>query len=141
MYELTPRSQQIFKREDIPDFTFDSQWQNSVIQTLNIVCNSISIACGITVLAITAGLRIYDKKLVDRVSLRLNAAISATDVVNSIGLLIYSFENSEGASCTFSAFLIIWLSNQYIFLTTVSPSFFKLPCILREERGPLICFK
>ncbi|KAI8580247.1 hypothetical protein K450DRAFT_237537 [Umbelopsis ramanniana AG] len=118
MNEPSLSSQQIYKREDIPDLTFDSPWQNSVIKDLNIACNTISIVCGITVLAITAGLRIYDKKLVDRVSLRLNAAISATDVVNSMGLLIYTFSNSEGASCTFSAFLIIWLSNQYIFLTT-----------------------
>jgi hypothetical protein len=127
MYELSPRSDQIFRQETIPDFTFDYQWQNYVIQQLNIICNSISIACGIIVLTITAGLRIYDKKLVDRVSLRLNAAVSATDVVNSIALLIYTFSNSEGASCTFSAFLIIWLSNQYIFLTTVSTLFWVFP--------------
>lgn len=104
----------------IPDLTFSSDFQNQVIVHLNVICNSISIVCGMIVLTITAALRIYDKKLVDRVSLRLNAAVSATDVVNSIALLIYTFEDEEGNGCKFSAFLIIWLSNQYIFLTTVS---------------------
>ncbi|KAG2176499.1 hypothetical protein INT43_005739 [Umbelopsis isabellina] len=103
---------------DIPDLTFSSQFEFEVITQLNVICNSISIVCGMIVLTITAALRIYNKKLVDRVSLRLNAAVSATDVVNSIALLIYTFEDEEGNSCKFSAFLIIWLSNQYIFLTT-----------------------
>ncbi|KAH8548554.1 hypothetical protein BGW37DRAFT_178269 [Umbelopsis sp. PMI_123] len=117
MYESGRRSLQTWN-EGIPDLAFEFHWQSEVIKTLNIVCNSVSIACGMVVLTVTAALRIYDKKLVDRVSLRLNAAVSATDVVNSMALLIYTFSNSEGASCTFSAFLIIWLSNQYIFLTT-----------------------
>jgi hypothetical protein len=105
---------------DIPDLAFSTQFEKDVITHLNVICNSISIFCGMIVLTVTAALRIYNKKLVDRVSLRLNAAVSATDVVNSIALLIYTFEDSEGNSCKFSAFLIIWLSNQYIFLTTVS---------------------
>jgi hypothetical protein len=134
MYESGRRSLQTWN-EGIPDLAFEFHWQSEVIKTLNIVCNSVSIACGMVVLTVTAALRIYDKKLVDRVSLRLNAAVSATDVVNSMALLIYTFSNSEGASCTFSAFLIIWLSNQYIFLTTVSSSIFFFCCICLKEKG------
>lgn len=120
MNDTGPSSNQALNEAGIPNLTFPEPWQSGVIQELNIIGNSISIACAMIVLTITAALRIYDKELVDRVSLRLNAAVSATDVVNSMALLIYAFSNSEGASCTFSAFLIIWLSNQYIFLTTVS---------------------
>jgi hypothetical protein len=119
MNESSPRSQQVLNERSVPNLAFPEPWQSQVIKDINVIGNSISIACGMIVLTITAGLRIYDKKLVDRVSLRLNAAVSATDVVNSMALLIYTFSNSEGASCKFSAFLIIWLSNQYIFLTTV----------------------
>ena len=124
MNESSPRSQQVLNERSVPNLAFPEPWQSQVIKDINVIGNSISIACGMIVLIITAGLRIYDKKLVDRVSLRLNAVVSTTDVVNSMALLIYTFSNSEGASCKFSAFLIIWLSNQYIFLTTVCVLFY-----------------
>ncbi|RUS16642.1 hypothetical protein BC937DRAFT_90968 [Endogone sp. FLAS-F59071] len=38
---------------------------------------------------------LYDRKLVDRVSLRLNTLISATDFISSIGILRVSTSDSD----------------------------------------------
>ncbi|RUP45365.1 hypothetical protein BC936DRAFT_148267, partial [Jimgerdemannia flammicorona] len=51
-------------------------------------------------------------------SLRLSLALSITDLISSIALEIYTFsESSHGSVCTFAPFLIVWLSNQYLFLS------------------------
>jgi hypothetical protein len=105
--------------EDVPDLKFDYEWQDVTLNTINVICNSVSVASGMIVLIIIFALRIYDKKLVDRVSLRLSAAISVTDVISSAALLIYTYVQAEGGACLLSAFLIIFLTNLFLFLTTV----------------------
>ncbi|KAI7886117.1 hypothetical protein K492DRAFT_190340 [Lichtheimia hyalospora FSU 10163] len=63
-------------------------------------------------------MRLYDRRFVDRVSLRLTAAISMTDLVSAISLVVYTLVGNDGPTCSTVAFLIIWLTNQYIFLST-----------------------
>jgi hypothetical protein len=103
----------------VPNLLFDYEWQNDLLNVINVVCNSISVASGMIVLIIIFALRMYDKKLVDRVSLRLSAAISVTDVISSAALLIYTYVTAEGGACLLAPFLIIFLTNLFLFLTTV----------------------
>lgn len=106
--------------DSVPNFQFEFKWQDDTLNTINVIGNSLSVASGMVVLIIILGLRIYDKQLVDRVSLRLSAAISVTDVISSAALLIYTFVTVEGGACVLSPFLIIFLTNLFLFLTTVS---------------------
>ncbi|KAI8583976.1 hypothetical protein K450DRAFT_220867 [Umbelopsis ramanniana AG] len=107
-----------YNPEDVPNLQFEFEWENDLLNVINVVCNSISVVSGMIVLAIIFGLRMYDKKLVDRVSLRLSAAISVTDVISSAALLIYTYVTAEGGACQLSPFLIIFLTNLFLFLTT-----------------------
>jgi len=104
--------------DSVPNFRFEFKWQDDTLNTINVIGNSLSVASGMVVLIIILGLRIYDKQLVDRVSLRLSAAISVTDVISSAALLIYTFVTVEGGACVLSPFLIIFLTNLFLFLTT-----------------------
>lgn len=105
---------------DVPNLEFEFDWQNDVTNQINIIGNSLSVASGMIVLIIIFALRLYDKQLVDRVSLRLSAAISVTDIVSSAALLIYTYVTVEGGACVLSPFLIIFLTNLFLFLTVVS---------------------
>lgn len=106
--------------EYVPNLEFEFKWQDDTLNVINVIGNSISVASGMTVLIVILALRIYDKQLVDRVSLRLSAAISVTDVISSAALLIYTYVTVEGGACVLSPFLIIFLTNLFLFLTTVS---------------------
>lgn len=110
--------------ESVPNLQFEFKWQDDTLNVINVIGNSISVASGMTVLIVILGLRIYDKQLVDRVSLRLSAAISVTDVISSAALLIYTYVTVEGGACVLSPFLIIFLTNLFLFLTTVSMQLF-----------------
>ncbi|OZJ06182.1 hypothetical protein BZG36_01020 [Bifiguratus adelaidae] len=112
----------------IPDLTLSSE-ENAILATINMTLNVISIISAFTVIVVVVAIRLYDKRLIDRVSLRLNAAISATDLVRSVSLLIYTLASGSRRdtgevsvfvsphACAFAAFLLVWLSNQYLFLT------------------------
>ncbi|KAI9496560.1 hypothetical protein BDB00DRAFT_926759 [Zychaea mexicana] len=104
--------------DGVPDLRFSEPGQKDTLQQINIIANSISIASASTVLIILLAMRIYDYRLVDRVSLRLTAATSLTDLISSVSLLLYCYTDSNGSACHIAAFLIIWLTNQYMFLTT-----------------------
>ncbi|KAI9246227.1 hypothetical protein BDA99DRAFT_543324 [Phascolomyces articulosus] len=113
-----PNAQIIPDGAGIPDLRFQEPWQLESIKNINIIANSVSIASASTVLIILLAMRLYDHRLVDRVSLRLTAAISFTDLISATSLLIYTYSSDSGSACEIAAFLVIWLSNQYIFLTT-----------------------
>lgn len=102
----------------IPNLTFPDEEQN-VLNNINNYTNIPALVCAFLVLVIVVAMRLYDRKLVDRVSLRLNAAISATDMVKSVALMIYTYEliSPGGFACKLVPFLIVWLTNQYVFLT------------------------
>ncbi|KAG2222288.1 hypothetical protein INT45_006967 [Circinella minor] len=101
--ETTIQTTPIDDQEIIPDLRFSEPWQTESIHQINIIANT---------------MRIYDYRLVDRVSLRLTAAISLTDMISSSSLLVYNYTSNTGSNCEIAAFLVIWLSNQYIFLST-----------------------
>jgi hypothetical protein len=104
----------------VPNLEFEYEWQNDILNEINVIGNSLSVASGMIVLIVIFALRMYDKQLVDRVSLRLSAAISVTDVISSAALLIYTYVTVEGGACLLSPFLIIFLTNLFLFLTVVS---------------------
>ncbi|CAM0136880.1 unnamed protein product [Umbelopsis sp. WA50703] len=101
----------------VPNLEFEYEWQNDILNEINVIGNSLSVASGMIVLIVIFALRMYDKQLVDRVSLRLSAAISVTDVISSAALLIYTYVTVEGGACLLSPFLIIFLTNLFLFLT------------------------
>lgn len=105
--------------DSIPDLRFHEEWQLSSLQTINVAASIVSMASALAVLLILFAMRLYDRRLVDRVSLRLTAAVSLTDLISSCSLVVYSYTNSEGVGCQVVAFMVIWLSNQYLFLTVV----------------------
>lgn len=110
--------------EEVPNLRFTDPQQLDTLKIINIVTNVISAISAFLVLAILFAMRCYDRRLVDRVSLRLAAAVSLTDLISSISLIAYSYlsngTTSAVISCQIIAFLIIWLTNQYLFLTTAS---------------------
>ncbi|RUS19201.1 hypothetical protein BC937DRAFT_87835 [Endogone sp. FLAS-F59071] len=103
----------------IPNLTFSDE-QQYVLNNINDYTNIPALVCAFLVLVIVVAMRLYDRKLVDRVSLRLNTAISATDMVKSVALMIYTYEliSPGGFACKLVPFLIVWLTNQYVLLTT-----------------------
>ncbi|KAJ2956856.1 hypothetical protein NQZ79_g7375 [Umbelopsis isabellina] len=101
----------------VPNLQFEFEWQNDILNEINVIGNSLSVASGMIVLIVIFALRLYDKQLVDRVSLRLSAAISVTDIISSAALLIYTYVTVEGGACILSPFLIIFLTNLFLFLT------------------------
>ncbi|KAL1921613.1 uncharacterized protein VTP21DRAFT_11329 [Calcarisporiella thermophila] len=84
---------------------------------VNVTLNSISIVSGVIVCALILAIRLYDAKLVDRVSLRLTAAISAVDSLRAAGLIYFTYTVAEGPLCDFSSWILIFLTNYYLLLT------------------------
>jgi hypothetical protein len=62
-------------------------------------------------------IRLYDKTLVDRVSLRLTAAVSTVDAIKAAAYIIFTFVATPGAACGATAWLILFLTNLYTFLS------------------------
>lgn len=105
--------------ETIPNLQL-TDGEQIVFNSINFYANIPSIFLAFLVEVLIVTLALYDRKFVDRVSLRLTALISATDIVNACALLIYTEASSNGEnglSCKISAFLVVWLTNQYLFLT------------------------
>jgi len=88
-----------------------------IFTVVNLVLNSASILGGVLVCLILAAIRIYDKSLVDRVSLRLTAAVSTVDSVKAASYIIFTLVSTPGAACGATAWLILFLTNLYTFLS------------------------
>ncbi|RUS14265.1 hypothetical protein BC937DRAFT_94081 [Endogone sp. FLAS-F59071] len=103
----------------VPYLGFNDQ-QYTVLNGINNYVNYVSLAAAFLVVVIMLALWLYDKKLVDRVSLRLNVLISVTDLLKSAGLVVFTIAEvaQSGLSCQISPILVVWSMNQYIFLTT-----------------------
>jgi hypothetical protein len=84
---------------------------------LNITLNPASIVCGSIVCIILLTIRAYDKSLVDRVSLRLTAVVSAVDVIKAAVYIIFTYVATPGATCSATAWLVLFLTNLYTFLS------------------------
>lgn len=90
---------------------------NRIFSILNLCINSAGIAGGVLVCLIIALIRLYDKSLVDRVSLRLTAAVSTVDAIKAAAYIIFTFVATPGAACGATAWLILFLTNLYTFLS------------------------
>lgn len=88
-----------------------------IFTIVNLVLNSASILGGVLVCLILAAIRVYDKSLVDRVSLRLTAAVSTVDSVKAASYIIFTLVSTPGAACGATAWLVLFLTNLYTFLS------------------------
>ncbi|KAF7731706.1 hypothetical protein EC973_008878 [Apophysomyces ossiformis] len=84
---------------------------------LNLILNSMSIAGGSSVCIILLLIRAYDKSLVDRVSLRLTAVVSAVDAIKAAAYIVFTYVGTPGAACGGTAWMILFLTNLYTFLS------------------------
>ncbi|CAG8637541.1 12487_t:CDS:2, partial [Ambispora leptoticha] len=92
---------------------------NLIIQ-FNIDLSITSIIGGLLVLLVIASMWRYDKKLVNRVSLRLTAVISFVDVLNAIALIIYTnYTPDDTPLCTGIAAALSFFPQVYLFLTVM----------------------
>ncbi|KAI9281328.1 hypothetical protein BC943DRAFT_329642 [Umbelopsis sp. AD052] len=96
---------------DVSDWDFDPGYN------LNTTLNPASIVCGSIVCSILLAIRAYDKSLVDRVSLRLTAVVSAVDVIKAAVYIIFTYIVTPGAACSTTAWLVLFLTNLYTFLS------------------------
>lgn len=90
---------------------------NRIFTIVNLCVNSIGMFCAVMVCIILLLVRLYDKSLVDRVSLRLTAAVSTVDAIKSAAYIIFTFVATPGAACGATAWLILFLTNLYTFLS------------------------
>lgn len=96
---------------------------------LNLILNPASILCGSAVCFILLCIRAYDKSLVDRVSLRLTAAVSAVDVIKAAVYIIFTYVATPGATCSATAWLVLFLTNLYTFLSVAIAFNLQWVCI------------
>ncbi|KAI0234226.1 hypothetical protein L0F63_007522, partial [Massospora cicadina] len=104
--------------ESPPEFpTMDLNRQNKIISYISNLLNLISLLCGLLVITTIIFINWVDRRLLDRVSLRLALAIAVTDALRAIAILINKIFQVRGALCTALAVSIPWLTLVYIFLT------------------------
>lgn len=89
-------------------------YSEEILDLSTLILNSISMLATLLVLVIALLMRLYDKKLVDRVSLRLSISISITNFLAAVSLVAIAFIKTN---CEFVAFAFVWLQNQYLFFS------------------------
>ncbi|CAJ0650510.1 2713_t:CDS:2 [Entrophospora sp. SA101] len=105
-----------------PEFTQDIEHfrLEATYDKLNFYLSIISISCGFLVLFIMTIMWLYDRKLVDRVSLRLTAMISFVDMLNGGTVLAYTlWIPVDGTLCTAIGFGMSFFPQLYLFLTVM----------------------
>ena len=105
-----------------PQFNVDvenAKYKN-ILEDLNLYLSISSIFGGIMVLSIILFMYFYDKKLVNRVSLRLTAMISFVDFLSGLTVVFYRYYIPiESPKCTSLAALLSFLPQLYLFLTVM----------------------
>ncbi|KAL1916386.1 uncharacterized protein VTP21DRAFT_5577 [Calcarisporiella thermophila] len=130
---LIPRFGESPTEEGIPDYGISDPLINYLTVQFNVYLNIFSIIGGLIVVLITFFLWIYDFRLVNRVSLRLNFAISAIDIIKAALIYSYTFaDNSSGWWCGFSVWFITWLTILYLLLNVAIA--FNLQWIILLQR-------
>ncbi|KAI8576729.1 hypothetical protein K450DRAFT_274424 [Umbelopsis ramanniana AG] len=109
---------------------------NKIFTIVNLCVNSIGMFCAVMVCIILLLVRLYDKTLVDRVSLRLTAAVSTVDAVKSAAYIIFTFVATPGAACGATAWLILFLTNLYTFLSVAIAFNLQWLFLLRKRVHP-----
>nr|CAG8601365.1 12292_t:CDS:10 [Entrophospora candida] len=105
-----------------PEFTQDIEHLQlkATYDKLNIYLSIMSISCGFLVLFIMTIMWLYDRKLVDRVSLRLTAMISFVDMLNGGTVLAYTlWIPVDGTLCTAIGFGMSFFPQLYLLLTVM----------------------
>ncbi|KAL1917312.1 uncharacterized protein VTP21DRAFT_4968 [Calcarisporiella thermophila] len=85
----------------------------------NVILNILSIIGGLLVIVLTLLLWLYDRNFVNRVSIRLNLAISVIDIIKAAIIYSYTFADGAGWWCGFSVFLINFLTNLYLVMSSM----------------------
>ncbi|KAF0456435.1 hypothetical protein F8M41_001373 [Gigaspora margarita] len=105
-----------------PLYTGDIQkmQQSDIIKNLNISLSITSIVGGFIVLIIILIMWLYDKKLVNRVSLRLSGLISFVDILSGAAAIAYTlYTTGDTSICTFIGWAMSFLPTLYLFLTVM----------------------
>ncbi|CAG8562216.1 11997_t:CDS:2 [Funneliformis caledonium] len=101
--------------EDVANYN-----QKNLFKYLNSYLSTISVIGGLIVLVIIIFMYFYDKKLVNRVSLRLSAMISFVDVLSGVTVIAYAYyQPRETPECTSIAFGMSFFPQLYLFLTVM----------------------
>lgn len=97
------------------------EWQSGLLRVINITVNSISIVCAVVVLSIVLFMWIYDVRLVDRLTFRLQALAALNNTLLAAVFIVQTFtDSSQYALCQAVVFLAVFFSNNYVFLNCVS---------------------
>ncbi|CAG8490640.1 3348_t:CDS:2 [Acaulospora morrowiae] len=107
---------------DNPHYLADIQRisQDDVFRKLNTNLSIISMTGGLIVLLMITAMWFYDKKLVNRVSLRLTAMISFVDILTGAVVIAYAhYPASNSTACTFIGFAMSFFPEVYLFLTVM----------------------
>lgn len=129
--------------EDYPDNPYytahmDQLKQQNIFRSLNTYLSIISIVGGLIVLTIIIAMWLYDKKLVNRVSLRLTAVISFVDAVTGAVVITYAwYEPKDTSLCTFIGWGMSFFPQLYLFLTAMIA--FNLQVILKLLIKLFVC--
>lgn len=105
-----------------PEFTEDMEHQklDVIYKKLNVYLSIISISCGFLVLLVMTIMWFYDRKLVNRVSLRLTAMISFVDMLNGGTALTYILRSPvDDTLCTAIGFGMSFFPQLYLLLTVM----------------------
>ncbi|CAH1757174.1 18821_t:CDS:2 [Entrophospora sp. SA101] len=111
--------------EDYPENTsFDDdvkrQQLDTILHKLNLYLSVVSISSGFLVLLIMTIMWFYDRKLVNRVSLRLTAMISFVDILTGGAVLAYTLRIPlDDPICTAIGFAMSFLPLLYLLLTVM----------------------
>ncbi|CAG8611958.1 13190_t:CDS:2 [Ambispora gerdemannii] len=108
--------------EPQPTSTDDAVYEDhtKIIIKLNNYLSIASIVGGLIVLLVIASMWHYDRKLVNRVSLRLTAVISFVDILNAISIILYTdITPADTPLCTGISAAMSFLPQVYLFLTVM----------------------
>ncbi|KAJ9070680.1 hypothetical protein DSO57_1005207 [Entomophthora muscae] len=89
-----------------------------ILVVLNYVLNSASIIGGILTAAIILGTICFDRKVMNRVSLRFTLAVAIVDVAKAAAILAITKIHEDSTMCTLVALLTHWLTLVYLLLNT-----------------------
>lgn len=91
--------------------------QAVIIDFINLLCSYLSAVCTFLVISSTIVMILYDRKLVDRPCLLLNALISVADFIRAIIFIKISYGTIIDDRCSFISFTMVWTMNICCFLT------------------------
>ncbi|KXN71056.1 hypothetical protein CONCODRAFT_6288, partial [Conidiobolus coronatus NRRL 28638] len=84
---------------------------------MNSAFNGISLLSGLYVVIMFSLMALYDRRLVDRLSLRLNVAISGVDMLRAVNMMVYSMHDKDDLLCKLNSFSLNWTILMYVFFT------------------------